>query len=1057
MRILFIFLLTSPMLFASNGDLNASIFGEIKARSIGPATMSGRITAIDSPKDQPNVLYVGTAGGGVWKSEDTGVNFKPVFDDHIQSIGCLTVDPNDPNTIWVGTGEINTRNSVSYGDGLYKSSDGGKTWKHLGFKDSERIGAIKIHPNDSKIAYVAVLGPLWSEGEERGLYKTTDGGENWERIKYVDTKTGCIDIDMDPQEPETLYASFWQVRRWPWFFESGGPGSGLFKSTDGGENWTQLSEGLPKGNLGRIDVDIAPTRPNRIYAIVEAGDDQTGLYRSDNAGHSWEKINNSFNVTARPFYLTTVKVDPNDYNRVYNPSFQLTYSDDGGKSFSSSFNFGSGVHPDHQAIWVNPNDSNHVVIGTDGGIYVSHDKAEHFNFVATLPVSTFYRVSVDNRIPYNVYGGLQDNGSWFGPSSKPGGITNADWVNVGGGDGFVVQPDQSDDRYIYWEAQGGNLNRYDRKVKENKTIFPYPEEGMEKNRYNWNSPLAVSPTNPKTIYFGSQYLFRSYDRGDSWERISPDLTTDDPEKQRQEESGGLTEDATTAENHCTIFTIAESPLDENLIWVGTDDGNLQITQDGGKTWNNVIGNLEGLPKNTWCSSVWPSKHDKNTVYATFDGHRSGDKTPYVYKSTDLGKTWQSLGSNGLDGHLHVVRQDPVNANLLFVGSEKGLFASFDNGQQWLHFRGNLPKTSIREMTYSANNEDLVLATHGRGIYIIDDMTPLRNITQEILAQKVALLPSKPAHALSLGAFGFGSSFNAGDFSASNPDEGASITYVLKKRHIFGDLYIEIFDENDKLITKMPGGKRKGLNRTFWRMRQKPPKIARSSALSFGATIGPLVKEGKYKAVLTKGKEKYETVVEILPSRLNPHSKADRDLQYNSVMKIYKMLEDMAFLSAQTNGLSSELEKRSKKLKKGSLKKKLDAHKAKVDTLRNSIVTNSSSIFADKNRFREEVSELYQALVSYGGAPSKNQLAQLQNLSNKMTALEKNGAELLTIDQLNKSLTKAKLKPIELLSKEAWLKDVGGKGSTMTYAQYKFFVKHLAPQLMPLKGIFPNLL
>ena len=1047
MRTLIFVLVTASMATAFGSDLDESIFGEIKARNIGPATMSGRITCIDSPQGQPNVFYIGTAGGGVWKSEDGAINFKSVFDDYNQSIGCLTVDPQNPGTIWVGTGEINTRNSVSYGDGLYKSEDGGKSWKHLGFEDSERIAAIKVHPSNSKVVYVAVQGHLWDDSEERGLYKTEDGGDTWNRIQYVDEKTGCIDVDLDPQEPDTVYAAFWQVRRWPWFFESGGPGSALFKSTDGGKNWEKLKTGLPEGDLGRIDLDIAQSRPNRIYAIVEAGDNQTGLYRSDDTGHSWERVNNSFNVKARPFYLSTVKIDPQDYNRVYNPSYQLAYSKDGGKSFPISVSFGSGVHPDHQAIWINPDNPNHVVIGTDGGVYVSHDRADNFNFVATLPVSQFYHVTVDEEIPYNVYGGLQDNGSWFGPSAAPGGgIGNEAWLNVGGGDGFCVHRDREDSRYVYWESQGGNLNRLDLKAKENKTIKPYPEGGMEKNRFNWNSPLVASPTNPKTIYFGSQYLFRSMDHGETWDRISPDLTTDDPEKQRQEESGGLTEDATSAENHCTIFTISESPLDENIVWAGTDDGNVQVTRDGGENWTNVTANISGLPANTWCSQVWASSHDKATVYATFDGHRTGDKTPYVYKSSDFGNQWQALATSDIKGHAHVIRQDPVNPQLLFLGTENGLFASFDDGGQWLHFRGGLPPVSIRQMTYGPDQDDLVLATHGRGIYIIDNMTPLRNLTSEILNQKVALLQSKPAHALSQGV-NLGN-FNAGSFSAPNPEEGVTITYFLQKRHIFGDLYIEIFDLDGNLVQKVSGGKRKGLNRAFWKMRQKPPKIARSSALSFGATFGPLSKEGQYKAVLTKGKQKYETTVEILPSKLNPHPKADRDLQYKTVMSLYTMLENMAFLSSQVNDLNKQIENRLESANKNRLKKKLESKKAALEELANSIVTDTSSIFVDKARLREEVSGLYSAVAGYGGAPSNNQLDQLKVLEGKMADLEKDAANVTGIESLNGDLEKAKMKTLTLLTREAWEKEEEKNSGNFSYEDYKTFAKRFAPYLFP---------
>lgn len=1041
-------------LFAAPGKIDSSIFGEIKARNIGPAVMSGRITDIDCPRSQSNTIYVGTAGGGVWKSENAGMSFKSIFDDHMQSIGCVTVDPSNPETVWVGTGEINTRNSVSYGDGLYRTTDGGKTWENMGFPDSERIAEVRVHPKDSNVVYVAVLGHLWDDHEQRGLYKTTDGGKTWERLLYVDQATGCIDVDLDPQEPDTLYAAMWQVRRLPYFFESGGPGSGLYKSTDGGKTFEKLSNGLPEGPLGRIDLDIAPSRPNRLYAMVESA--ETGLFRSDDMGQSWKKVSSAFGIKARPFYLSTVKVDPEDYNRVYNPSFQLTVSTDGGESFPGGLPFGSNVHPDHQAIWINPERADEVVIGTDGGLYISRDRAKTFRFVSSLPVSTFYRVSVDRQVPYKVYGGIQDNGSWIGPSASPGGIGNEDWMNVGFGDGFCVFADGEDPNYVYWEMQGGILSRIDLTTFEVKNIVPYPEKGMEKNRFNWNSPFVTSPTNPKTIYFGSQYLYRSRDRGDSWTRISPDLTTDDPEKQRQEESGGLTKDSTTAENHCTLFSIAESPLDQNLIWAGSDDGNLQLTLDGGGNWKNTVGNIPDLPANTWCSSVTPSPHGRETVYATFDGHRTGDKAPHVFRSDDLGATWTSLSSEVLSGHCHMIKQDPVNPELLYLGTETGLFVSFDNGTRWVRFQGNFPRVSVRDMAFQEDEHDLVVATHGRGIYILDDLTPLRNLTGEVLESKVAFLPSRPARIVI--QQGMPDMQGTNNYLAANPPEGVHITYYLRRRHMFGDLKLEIYGDDGNLIKTLIGGKRKGINRVYWKMRGKPPKLGKSESMSImtlvGALFGPRVKEGKYRVKMIKGEDSFETEVELIPGKLNKHSKADRDLQHETVMKVYDMQQNLGFLADRLGNLREQCESRAEAVGKGRLAKTLTGRARQLAGFHARILTDVDNIFVARDRLRDEVIALYSAVSGYGGRPGDSQVAQAEAFAQGIADLEKECAPAFELADLNRALASKDQEPLTLLERDAWLEQSEiGSGGPLNKATLKLWYQMVGARFGYLRAGF----
>jgi photosystem II stability/assembly factor-like uncharacterized protein len=700
--------------------IDSETFSGLDARPIGPAVMSGRIAALDVVAEKGRLtVYVGSASGGVWKSVNGGTTFKPVFDKHTQSIGAVTIDPSNAKTIWVGTGESWVRNSVSVGDGIYRSMDGGDNWEHLGLRDTERIARIIVDRKNGNTVYACGTGHLWNANAERGVFKTTDGGKTWQKILYSNEDTGCAMMDADPQDSNTLYAAMWQYRRKPYTFTSGGPASGLFKTTDGGATWKRLTNGLPAGDLGRIAVAVAPTNSKIVYAVVEAK--RSALFRSEDAGETWTEMNNSAGIIGRPFYFANMYVDPKDEKRVYKPTTNLSVSDDGGKTFST---IAGSAHSDFHAMWINPANPEQIYVGTDGGLYSSEDRGSTWRFYGNLPLSQFYHVSYDMRQPYNVYGGLQDNSTWYGPSRAVSGIRNRDWRSVLGGDGFWAFEDPSDPDYIYAEYQGGNLARINRRTLETRTIKPLAAAG-EKLRFNWNAPIHISPTEKSTIYFGSQFLFRSRNQGDSWERISPDLTTNDPAKQRQEESGGLTIDNSDAEAHTTIYTISESPQNAQTIWVGTDDGNLQVTRNGGKNWTNVVTNIKGLPKHTWVSTVEASRFDAATAYATFDGHASGDMNTYVYKTSDYGRTWQPLMTSDLKGYAHVVKEDTVNKDLLFVGTEFGLFISVDGGRQWAQFKGgNMPAVAVRDIAIHPRESDLILATHGRGIWIVDDITPL---------------------------------------------------------------------------------------------------------------------------------------------------------------------------------------------------------------------------------------------------------------------------------------------------------------------------------------------
>ena len=1013
-----ILVLTLPGL-AKGIKITSGLFSSIKARSIGPAVMGGRITAIDAVAKDPRIIYVGTAGGGLWKTTNGGITFKPIFDKYTMSIGTITIDQNNPDTVWVGTGETNVRNSVSVGTGLYKTEDGGKTWKFMGFKNSERIAKVVVHPGDSKIVYVCVMGHLWNDHKERGVYKTEDGGKTWKRLLYVNEKTGCADLVIDPQEPDVLYASMWQFRRLPWFFNSGGPGSGLYRTKDGGKTWKKLTRGLPEGPLGRIALAIAPSRPATLYAKVEAKKG-SGLYRSDDMGENWRKMNDTIAVKMRPFYFASLTVDPTDHRRVYVAGLMLAVSRDGGKSFNFLFE-NMGTHPDLHSIWVNPKDPNNVMVGTDGGVYESTNKGVTFRFLNNLPVSQFYHVWYDMEVPYNVYGGLQDNGAWYGPSNSftGQGIKNSEWKNVGGGDGFYVFPHPKDPDIVYYSWQEGNLERFNRRTLETKDIKPMPVSKDEPEyRFNWDAAVALSHHDPDTIYIGAQFLFKSTNRGDTWEKISPDLTTNDPAKLQQEKSGGLTPDVTGAENHCTIVTISESPLDKNIIWVGTDDGNLQITRDGGKHWENVVKNVPGIPANTWVSSVEASHFDPAVAYVTFDGHRTGDMKPYVYKTTDYGKTWIPLTTDSIEGYCHVVREDLKNPNLLFLGTEFGLYISVDGGKQWARIK-SIPEVAVRDIAIHPREHDLLLATHGRGIMIIDDITALRSLNQEILEAPAAVLPSRPA-IMRIPTF-LQEFPGDSEFFGENLPEGAFITYYLKKRHIFGDLKLEILDENGKVIKTLPAKKSRGINRIFWDMRLKPPKTGFSPGLGMLISTGPMVKEGTYTVRLVKGKNVYEGKITLLPDPRTKYTKQDREIRHKLVMKLYQMQEDLAYIADSVKSLKDQAESKAARTRSKRLSKKLKAFAKKMDEFHGTIVRKGGLM--TRGKLREKVMELYSSVISYGGRPTDSQIYYAKVLEEKIKDVRSRFEHIIQKDvaKLNKLLAKAKIEPLHVMTQEEYSK------------------------------------
>ncbi|MGD9546559.1 MAG: WD40/YVTN/BNR-like repeat-containing protein [Candidatus Krumholzibacteriia bacterium] len=999
-------------------EIGSHVFGDLRAREIGPAVMSGRIAALDAVHGGGKTILVGAASGGVWRSRNGGVTFKPVFDEHNQSIGAITIDQARPDTVWVGTGEVWVRNSVSVGDGVYRTTDGGDTWTRMGLQDSERIAEIVIHPTDPATVYVAVLGHLWNANDQRGLYRTTDSGATWERILFVDGNTGCSDIAMDPRDPAVLYAAMWDFRRLPYTFRSGGPGSGLYKSSDGGATWTELRDGMPEGELGRIAIAVSPVDPDRIYAAVESA--ESAFYRSDDAGAAWEKVNTQEGVKGRPFYFHLLIADPRDPDRCYKTSQPLLVTRDGGKTFGG---LGGWMHVDQHALWIDPDDPTHMIAGNDGGVYTTYNRGDGWQHAANLPVSQFYRVAVDDRRPFRIYGGLQDNGSWYAPSRSPSGIENGDWENLGGGDGFAVAIDRTDQDLVYWEWQGGNLNRMDLRTGESKDVKPLPGAGEPEFRWNWNTPVVTTGGKRARLFTGSQFLHVSRDRGESWERLSGDLTTDDPQKLRQEESGGLTIDNTTAENHCTIFTIGPSPLDPDVIWVGTDDGNLQLTTDGGRRFTELSGRLPGLPPATWISCVEPSRFDDEVAFVTCDGHRNGDMATYVYATGDGGETWEDLTAGDITGYAHVIRQDPVNPDLLFLGTEHGLYVTLDRGRHWARFEEEFPPVPVNDLVFQERTGSLVIGTHGRGVWVLDDLAPLRQITAPVLEAEVAILVSSPA-VLSTPVW---KSFSPGDgyYVAGNPDRSARMVYYLKKRHMFGEMKLEIFTPEGELLKVLPGSKRKGLNIVSWSPRLKPPKVAPSPALdpatSYAGAVGPAAPEGVYTYRLTKGKEVHEGTVAVTYDEDYPHSRADRAEQQHLVQELYGMLARLAYVADAVTSVRDTVLARADDPAAGeALAADLRALADELDVLHGDlVVTEEVQGISGQRRLRENVVRLYAAVSGFGGRPTQSQVDRLEVFRTEIEGADRRFGELAgaRLDGLNARLTAAGLAPVRVLTEE----------------------------------------
>jgi photosystem II stability/assembly factor-like uncharacterized protein len=1006
--------------FAQEASFNSSTISGLGARNIGSAAMSGRISAIAGTREGSGkiTLFVGAASGGVWKSDDSGTRYRPVFDEQpAQSIGAIALDPKNSKNVWVGTGESWTRNSVSIGDGVYKSTDGGETWTHVGLEKSERISRIVVSPRNSDTVFACVPGALWSDSPDRGLYKTTDGGKTWKLIlKGANLSTGCTEMAIDPTNPDTMFACMWDFRRKGWEYRSGGDGpdkpsaSGLFRSNDGGNSWVEITpeanKGFPKKPYGRLALAIAPSKAKRIYCFVESP--KSALFVSDDGGLTWEARDKSQWMVWRPFYFANLIVDPKNPDRLFKTDGALILSEDAGKSFSVVGGF-QGAHGDVHDVWIDPTNPQTVFSGDDGGMWYSYNGGSKWWKGDNLPVSQFYHVSVDDNDPYRVYGGLQDNSCWVGQSQYPGGITNHQWENMYNGDGFWMFPDPSDPDYIYAEYQGGIVARVNRYTHEARNIQPTPNY-KEKLRYNWNTPMALSPNEKGTIYIGAQFLFRSRDQGQNWERISPDLTTNDPQKQKQEQSGGVTIDNSSAEMHTTIYSISESPKDKNLIWVGTDDGNLQLTRDGGKTWNNVVGNVPGLPKNSWVNWVQASNFDAATAFAAFDRHTFGDMAPYVFKTTDYGKTWSPLvtaqDGKSVRGYAHVIKEDVAQPNLLFLGTEFGLWVSIDTGKNWAQFKGNhFPAVAVRDLAIQPRDNDLVLATHGRGIWIVDDMTPWRALTPDLISQEVGFVSARPAQQRIEGNGGWAN----GDamFVGDNPPDAAVITYYQRERHLFGKLKIEVLDETGRVVDEVPASKRPGLNRVMWSMRERPPRVPPAAQIAVAGIRGPRLIPGEYTVRLTKAGKSYETKLTVGLDRRAKFTEADRKAQYDAAMKVRALFDDESALMDRILFLRSEVVKSAAALSEGdALRKSVKEFDSKIDNVRKKIVaTTEGGAITGEERIREHTDQLYGALLSFEGKPGDYHLAYIDALRKELDDVSRDFGQLLAkeLPTLNESL------------------------------------------------------
>ena len=855
----------------SGQKTDMSLFSGIKPRNIGPAGMSGRVTAFAADPRNENVFYVGTASGGLWKTVNAGTTFTPLFDNEaVASIGAIAIDPRRPDIIWAGTGEGNPRNSVTGGYGIYRSLDGGQTWKCMGLELTRYIHRIIIDPVNPDIIYAGAIGNPWAPHTERGFYRTTDGGLTWNRLLFTNETSGVADMVMDPSNPGKIFVAMWDHQRWPWFFRSSPAGSGLWLTRDGGDTFERLTRGLP-AETGRIGLAIARSNPEYVYAYIESK--PSAIYRSTDGGLTWEKRGEK-NIGNRPFYYAEIYVDPQNENRIYSLFSGVNVSEDGGLTFDGRT--AESVHLDHHAWYIDPVNPDRMLDGNDGGMGITYDRGTTWRHIENLPVGQFYHINTDNEIPYNIYGGLQDNGSWRGPAYAwyNGPIINEMYDFLSGGDGFDAMPVPGDSRYCYAQSQGGSIRRFDVVTGWNKSIRPAPEAG-ERLRFNWNSALAQDPFDGNTIYFGSQFVHKSTDRGDTWTKISPDLTTNDPEKQKQDQSGGITVDATGAENHCTVITVSPSPVRQGVIWAGTDDGMIQVTEDGGRTWKNTSQNIKGMPRNGWVPQVTASAHEPGEAFAVVNDYRQGDNAAYLFRTRDYGKSWQRIiDDTDVWGYVLSFVQDPLEPRLMFAGTEYGLYVSFDNGDTWNRWTNGYPTVSTYDMVIQPREHDLVISTFGRAVWILDDIRPLRALAssgKKLLGSEMTVFDAPDAYIASMknlpGYYFYGDAM----FRGVNREPGAMITFFTAADS--GKVSAEIKDDAGNTVKTTDISAGKGFNRFTWRFDRNPlPQLEYPAAREqqqdpraryfrgFGGTVIP----GTYTVTLTRGNTSSSASVTVRP-------------------------------------------------------------------------------------------------------------------------------------------------------------------------------------------------
>ena len=898
-------------------------------RNIGPGGMSGRVTSIDVVHSNPDIMFSGTASGGLWKSTSGGIKWTPIFENEATaSIGAIAIQQSNPSVIWVGTGEGNPRNSLNGGYGIYKSLDGGKNWLLMGLEKTRHIHRVIIHPTNPDIVYAAAIGSPWGEHKERGVYKTINGGETWTKILYTNPKSGAADLVMDPQNPNKLIAAMWEHKRDPWFFSSGGEGSGMYITYDGGETWKQKTseEGLPDGELGRIGIAIAQNKPEIIYALIEAN--KNGLYKSMDGGDTWKLVSENMDeIGNRPFYYAEIYVDPQNENRLFSIFTYVNVSEDGGKSFNQlmpAYGVSNGIHPDHHAWWIHPTNGNFMVDGNDGGMNITKDGGSTWRFIGNLPVAQFYHINVDNEIPYNVYGGMQDNGSWRGPAYiwRSQGIRNSYWQEISFGDGFDVIPDKDDSRYGWTMSQQGFVSRYDWKTGNNYSVRPTHPEPEINLRFNWNAAINIDPNENNTIYFGSQFVHKSTDKGETWSIISSDLTTNNPEKLNQHNSGGLTMDATGAENHCTILVIEPSEVETDMLWVGTDDGRIHYTQNGGQDWTEVTKNIKGLPKGSWIPQIKASKNVKGEALLVANDYRRFNFTPYVYRTNNYGKTWDRIvdGSDVTSYALSII-EDPEEPNLLFLGTDDGLYISIDKGDKWTKWTKGFPTVSVKDLIIHPREHDLIIGTFGRAAWVLDDIRPLRAIAKnkDLLKEKIHLFTPPTAYQAAYQQ-PTGSRFG-GDalFNGENRGGGAKFSFYLNREEVakeevkkiepevknskikWDSIQLKIYD-GDRLIRtlKKKTPKENGIHTWTWYMDEKgtqspSKKLKESKREPSGVSVLP----GNYTTVLSYGDQVSKTRITI---ENDPRITRNQEAS----LEIYEVLKEMEDLKKVTANAVKQL-------------------------------------------------------------------------------------------------------------------------------------------------------